>query len=396
MSADGTRVAFDSWADNLDPADNDTIGDIYIKDLVTGDITLASTTDDGVKANGGGAGASLSADGTRVAFSSLADNLDPAGADGTWDVYIKDVITGEITLASTTDGGIKANGHSGGVSLSADGTRVAFVSSATNLDPADTDDIPDIYVKDVVTGDITLASTTDGGIKANGRSGDPSLSADGTTVAFIAVVTNLDPADTDDWEDVYVKDVVSGDLTLASTSENGVKAADSPSLYPSLSADGARVAFDTYASNLHPADPDSYSDVYMKEVGHATSSADLSVSMRDLRDPVDRGTRLVYSVIVRNFGPDQATGVTVTDELPNTVRFVSVRSGRGTCSHFENLLTCELEALASGMRANVRVVVVPKRPGLVRNIIEVTANEVDPNPVNNIDVEITRVRPNRK
>ncbi len=61
---------------------------------------------------------------------------------------------------------------------------MAFDSSATNLDPADTDSCFDIYVKDLATGDITLASTSDSGIKANGSSAFTRLSADGTRVAF--------------------------------------------------------------------------------------------------------------------------------------------------------------------------------------------------------------------
>jgi hypothetical protein len=76
----------------------------------------------------------------------------------------------DITLASTSDAGVKGNGTSGGASLSADGTRVAFPSLATNLDPADTDGEYDVYVKDLTTGDITLASTSDTGVKSNGYS----------------------------------------------------------------------------------------------------------------------------------------------------------------------------------------------------------------------------------
>ena len=78
---------------------------------------------------------------------------------------------GDITLASTSDTGVKGNGDSTEPSLSADGTKVAFGSSATNLDPADTDSVVvDVYVKDLTTGDITLASTSDTGVKGNGDS----------------------------------------------------------------------------------------------------------------------------------------------------------------------------------------------------------------------------------
>lgn len=40
---------------------------------------------------------------------------------------------------------------------------------ATNLDPADTDVDADVYVKDLATGNITLASTSDAGANGNDR-----------------------------------------------------------------------------------------------------------------------------------------------------------------------------------------------------------------------------------
>src|ERR671919_600361 len=148
-----------------------------------GDITLVSTSDAGVKGNSESSQASTSADGSKVAFSSQATNLDTADTDAVPDVYVKNLVTGDITLASTSDAGVKGNGGSLAPFLSADGTKVAFYSRATNLDPADTDGILDVYVKDLLTGDITLASTSDAGVKGNNQSGVPSLSADRTKVA---------------------------------------------------------------------------------------------------------------------------------------------------------------------------------------------------------------------
>ena len=391
ISANGTRVAFYSHATNLDPADTDGSPDIYVKDVVTGDITLASTSDSNVKSNGWSYYPSLSADGTRVGFESSATDLDPADTDGTYDVYVKDLVTGEVTLASTSDSGVKGNDYNSSSSLSADGTRVAFLSVATNLDPADTDGFIDVYVKDLVTGDITLASTSDGGVKSNGNSLRASLSADGTRVTFLSVATNLDPADTDSLLDVYVKDLVTGDITLASTSSGGVKANDGSSS-SSLSADGTLVAFVSFATNLDPADADGIPDVYVKELGTPASSADLAVVKRDGRDPVRLGARVVYTVKVDNLGPDQATGVIATDRLPTAVRLVSAIPSQGRCERTATLLTCDLATVPSGESVNVRVVIEPLRRGSMRNTVEVTANESDPNPANNRDVEATRVR----
>ena len=55
---------------------------------------------------------------------------------------------GDITLASTSDAGVKGNSHSFSRSLSADGTSVALESNSDNLDPSDTDRIVDVYVKE--------------------------------------------------------------------------------------------------------------------------------------------------------------------------------------------------------------------------------------------------------
>jgi Tol biopolymer transport system component len=266
LSADGSRVAFDSGASNLDPGDTDGDLDVYVFDVLTGDITLASTSDAGTKGNGDSLEASLSADGTKVAFTSGATNLDPADTDSSGDVYVKDLITGDITLASTSDTGVKGSGSR--PSISADGTKLAFLSS-TNLEPADTNGLTDVYVKDLATGDVTLASTSDAGTVGEGDVNEfirVFLSADGTVVAFESQLVNLDPADTDTLRDVYVKDLLTGDLTLASTSDVGSKS-NGISRSPSLSADGTRVAFHSAATNLDPADTDVSTDVFVKELG---------------------------------------------------------------------------------------------------------------------------------
>jgi hypothetical protein len=269
LSADGSFVAFHSAATNLDPGDPDSQRDVYVKDLSSGDIVLASTSDLGVKGNIDSADASISADGSRTAFHSAATNLDVADADSDEDVYVKDLASGDIVLASTSDVGVKGNNHSGDFhhpGLSADGSIVAFHSIATNLDPADTDLIQDAYVKNLMSGDIMLVSTSDSQRKGAYDSLDPDLSGDGTRVAFWSTAENLDPADLDGFADVYVKDLTSGDLTLASTSDEGLKGNDW-SWGLALSDDGSAVAFHSLASNLDPADPDEGHDVYVKELG---------------------------------------------------------------------------------------------------------------------------------
>jgi len=285
FSADGTKVAFRSSSTNLDPADTDTTFDIYVKTLATGDITLASTSSSGVKGNKGSYNPFLSADGKIVAFRSYSTNLDPGDTDKILDVYVKNLVTGHLTLASTSSAGVKGNGASGNPALSADGTKVAFYSSATNLVPGDMDSIPDVYVKDLVTGQLTLASTSDTGVKGNGQSILPYLSPDGTQVVFSSEANNLDPADRNRIMDVYSKNLVTGNITLVSTSSTGVNG-NGPSVNPYLSADGTKVAFTSRSTNLDPMDKDALEDIYMKNLTTGTLTL-LSTSSAGVKGNAD-------------------------------------------------------------------------------------------------------------
>lgn len=266
LSADGGKISFSSAASNLSRTDRDYVWDVYVKDLASGTIVLASTSSGGTKSNGHSGVPSLSGDGSIVAFASSATNLDPSDTDSTADIYAKDLTTGFLTLASVTKKGRKADAYSADLVISADGTKVAFLTAANNLDPRDRDGIYDIYVKDLSTGRLTLVSVSDAGVKGNGPSTMPSISADGRYVAFASSANNLDPGDTDkNPTDVYVKDLLTGDLILASTSAEGIKG-DDDSTFPSLSADGRLVAFGSQATNLHPADPDRLRDIFVKDL----------------------------------------------------------------------------------------------------------------------------------
>ena len=120
---------------------------------------------------------------------------------------MKDLDTGKVQLASTSDKGVRANGDELPPGAVRERQRVAFVSSATNLDPADTDTGFDMYVKDLVTGDISLVTTSSDGVKATGRGGlrAPEHLGHGELGGVRFDGTNLDPGDTDDVDDVYVK-----------------------------------------------------------------------------------------------------------------------------------------------------------------------------------------------
>jgi hypothetical protein len=126
----------------------------------------------------------LSSDGRFVAFSSLASNLVPGDTNDAWDVFVKDTQTGAIARASTTSSGAEASGSEYyPTGISADGRYVAFATDASDLIPNDTNGDWDVFVKDMQTGSIVLASADAAGVQAAGHSNIPTLSADGRYVA---------------------------------------------------------------------------------------------------------------------------------------------------------------------------------------------------------------------
>jgi uncharacterized repeat protein (TIGR01451 family) len=203
------------------------------------------------------------------------------------------------------------------------------------------------------------------------------------------------PADTDSVSDIYVKDLATGELFLASTTRSGVKG--NAASYPAaLAPGGSTVAFRSDATNLHPADSDSSADVYAKELGGApppAAQADLSISQTDSPDPVLAGQRLTYDIRVRNDGPATATGVSVLDELDPRVRFESATTSRGACAHASGVVRCDLGNIPTGESAAITVRVTPTQQGDVAARATVQANEPDADASDNVSRVLTKVNP---
>ncbi|MGD9571424.1 MAG: hypothetical protein AB7V62_06055 [Thermoleophilia bacterium] len=267
MSADGRIAVFTSDANNLDPAADDAVGNVYARDLVTGTTTLVSRAD-GLAGAGGDASSarpSISADGRLVAFESAADNLSAADDDDVTNLFVRDLVAHTTTVVTPPG----ADGNSHAPVLSADGRRVAFYSAARTLSDADADGALDVFVRDLATGTTTFVSRADGQDGAGGDAAStfPSISADGRHVTFLSNATNLSGADGDAVRDVFARDLVTGTTRLVSRAAgpNGAGADGNSFHRAALSADGRHVAFESLADNLSAA-PNPLGHVFLRDV----------------------------------------------------------------------------------------------------------------------------------
>jgi len=264
ISADGTVVAFWSFADNLVAGDTNRQADIFMRDGTGGVTTRLSVAADGTQANGSSETASISADGRLVAFASNASNLVPGDTNRAEDVFVRDVVAGTIVRASVASDGTQGDDESLDPVISADGRIVAFTSNATTLVRNDTSGI-DVFVHELATGTTTRVSLASDGSQADDDCVNPAISGDGRFVAFESRATNLVSADTNGATDIFLRDVAAGTTVRVSVASDGTEA-DSDSFNAAISGDGRFVAFESRATNLVPNDTNGASDVFVHDM----------------------------------------------------------------------------------------------------------------------------------
>ena len=168
----------------------------------------------------------------------------------------------QVERVSVSSDGQQANAESWVCAISLDGHDVAFQSHASNLVANDTNGCCDIFVRDRQTGQTLRASVASDGAQANGPSYWPSISADGRYVAFESNATNLVAGDTNGVSDIFLHDRETGETIRVSVAGDGAQA-DGASYWPSISANGWYVAFASSATNLVPGDTNGWKDIFV-------------------------------------------------------------------------------------------------------------------------------------
>jgi uncharacterized repeat protein (TIGR01451 family) len=160
LTPDGERVLFTSSSSSVVPDGVDSNGraDVFLRDLATGTTRMVSTDASGTASTGGADGL-FSPDESKVVFRTSGD------------LYVKDLATGSVTLVTP-----RTAENAGGtdqldpVGFTADGRVVVFTSDAANFGPVDENGRSDVYAHDLVSGTTHLVSVGSDGITAGGVS----------------------------------------------------------------------------------------------------------------------------------------------------------------------------------------------------------------------------------
>ncbi|MCC6409767.1 MAG: calcium-binding protein [Planctomycetes bacterium] len=219
--------------------------------------------------------ADVSGDGSLVLFQS-STNLTPSQPTPWSQVYLYARATGAVTMVSVANDGSPADLGSAWPVLSSDGRFAAFASSGSNLIAGDTNGWEDVFVRDRVLGTTVCASTNVFGATANSYSRSFGLSNDGARVAFDSAASDLVVGDGNGLQDVFVRDLVAQSTVLASTAIGGA-AGNGASTGGGLSGDGRLVVFDSEASDLVANDTNGCEDVFVRDLVLGTT-ARVSVS----------------------------------------------------------------------------------------------------------------------
>lgn len=254
VSADGNRVAFVSSADNLSTDDNNTFNNIFVRDIAAGTTVLASRISGvaGGAANNTSLIPNISGDGTVVGFQSAATNIDTSQIDnnGQTDAYIRDFKDSTTRLVSKSTLNVLGNQFSGIGDLSYDGNLITIETSATTLGGTIAGGTTNVYVRNRSAGTTTLVSQPTGTTNVGAtEAGESTITDAGDRVAFSAQSTNLAPDAPPSLSSAYVRDLAGATTTLVSRSPDGAPS-NSSAGSPVISGDGTILTFHSAATNL--------------------------------------------------------------------------------------------------------------------------------------------------
>ncbi len=279
LSDNGRWVAFRSFATNLVPGDTNGVYDVFVRDNQTKRVVRVSVATDGTQGNGTSEWPSISNDGSRIAFASVASNLSASDTNGVRDIFIHDRDTDDDgvfdepenvfteRLSGTLGGGL-GNAPSDRPAIFGDGNGVVYESAAA-LVPEDTNADLDVYMT-LFGGFIPITRLVSDPVHvsnpANGTSFSVSVNVDGSVIAFTTLATNMFAGDTNGVSDVVVARGASLGFAHHARARDRRSSGRCSSSDPAVSDDGGFVAFVSWATNLVPGDTGLLVDVFVADL----------------------------------------------------------------------------------------------------------------------------------
>jgi hypothetical protein len=296
VSSDGKTVVFSSAATNWIPGDASLTDKAVTIDLVTGLIEISSRTTAGVIVRG--ESPAVSRDGRYVAFLNFGGALDVGVPTSGWQVVRRDRLSNQLQLASANAQGEAGNNFvdDDTVSISGSGRHIAFEASSSNFGVT-TGGFTQVFVKDMDSGALELASVAIGGGATGGECTlfPHALSDDGRFVAFICGAAIVPGATSGQ---AYVRDLQTDTTELISRGSGNGAPSSTFANRVAISPGARFVVFQNPAFGGLGADPATHSGIYVRDrITQATTSiptpAGANVGSCTTSDVSDAGTVLM-------------------------------------------------------------------------------------------------------
>ena len=270
ISGDGTKVAFCSDSDFLEEGRPDNVQEIWLYDTTTMTFTRVTSASHSDRYS---RYPSLSGGGTKVAFHIDSDFLGQIILKNQWEIWLYDTATMTLTRVTTKAG--SGDRDSGSPSLSADGTKIAFQSYSDFLGQGIPNTQLEIWLYDTATMTVTRVTTA----SPDGRdSYNPSISGDGTRIAFYSDSDFLGQGAVDD--EVWLYDTATMTVTRITTASHP----DRGSYNPSISGDGTRIAFESDSDLLGQSILKNQWEIWLYDTDTMTVTRVTTAASTGLRD----------------------------------------------------------------------------------------------------------------
>lgn len=276
---------------------------IFWRDRNTGTTKLVSSSASGQEGDGDSYYPSISGDGKTVAFESFSTNLVDGDKNGYRDVFVWHSATGKIQTVSVGKKGEAADAESYEASVSGDGNLVAFTSAAANISAVAKDiSNNNVYVRDMLV-DTTIMISIDPKTKKGGGGSKPSISFDGSRVAFYSHTGTLVSNDNNGLWDIFLWEKgINALKRISLTSDHMERNQGNESanrvVAPAISGNGRYIGYATTANNIVSNDNNNFQDVFLYD-----SNTDSTIMVSNASDgkqgnsdsPIGQGEKIAIT-----------------------------------------------------------------------------------------------------